>query len=38
MGGSAHASFAIGGIVIGGGVYAYIAKRSLPSLLGLLFV
>jgi uncharacterized membrane protein (UPF0136 family) len=38
MGGSAHASFAVGGIVISGGLYAYIAKKSLKSLYGSLLL
>lgn len=38
MGGSAHASFTVGGIVIAGGIYAYLAKKSLPSLYGSLLL
>lgn len=38
MGGSAHASFAVGGVVVTGGLYAYFAKKSLPSLYGSLLV
>ena len=38
MGGSAHASFTVGGLVITGGLYAYFAKKSLPSLYGSLLL
>jgi uncharacterized membrane protein (UPF0136 family) len=34
MGGSAHLSFAMGTVVIGAGSYAYIVKKSVPSLYG----
>ena len=38
MGGSAHASFTIGGVVIAGGLYAFIVKKSAPSLYGSLLL
>jgi uncharacterized membrane protein (UPF0136 family) len=34
MGGSAHASFGIGAIVIAGGGFAYYKKKSVASLIG----
>jgi uncharacterized membrane protein (UPF0136 family) len=32
--GSSHAAFAVGGVVIVGGIYALVKKKSLPSLIG----
>jgi uncharacterized membrane protein (UPF0136 family) len=32
MGGSAHLSYAVGSILIGGGVYAFLKVKSVPSL------
>ena len=34
MGGSAHASLSAGIVILAGGVFAYVSKGSLPSLLG----
>ena len=33
MGGSAHISYATGGIVLAGGLYAFLSKGSKPSLI-----
>ena len=34
MTGSSHATFAVAGVIIAGGLYAYVKKGSVASLIG----
>eukprot|EP01036_Dinobryon_divergens_P002886 gene2886-3794_t len=38
MGGSSHATFAVGAIVMAGGIFAYASKGSVASLVGSSFI
>ena len=34
MGGSAHLNFSVGAVVAAGGIYAFVKRKSMPSLVG----